>query len=107
MTVVFHYVLWYKGNQITMDIEPGNVFIVHYNFPTGQRRFSKYELSKGSTMSIPEAECTFIIPPMSMNRTVTLGYKVSYLIDLRRVYLKIVQVNIVLIISSKICYVQF
>lgn len=79
-------VLCYKENKVTMDIEPGDFFVVHYNFPSGEHKFSKDDLSKGSSMSIPEAKCSFRLPPISTTKGLTAKYKVSYFMNLHKVY---------------------
>ncbi|XP_056008222.1 uncharacterized protein LOC125665479 [Ostrea edulis] len=65
-----------EENKVTMDIEPGDFFVVHYNFPSGEHKFSKDDLSKGSSMSIPEAKCSFRLPPISTTKGLTAKYKV-------------------------------
>lgn len=60
-----------------MTIGPGELFVVHYEFPKCQKTFSKEEIRKGQTIIIPEAQCSVMIPPSDVDRDVTLTCKVS------------------------------
>ncbi|XP_062568425.1 uncharacterized protein LOC134230598 [Saccostrea cucullata] len=66
----------HERNKVTMTIEPGDIFVVHYEFPSGKKEFSKNELSKGVSMEIPEASCCFKIPPTEHSDSLTVKYKV-------------------------------
>lgn len=61
-----------------MEIVPGDIFVVHYKFPSGQKKFSEEEVRNGCTMDIPEAYATVTFPAESQERGVTVTYKVSF-----------------------------
>lgn len=58
-----------------MQIEPGEFLVVHYDFPTHEKTFSREDIKKGVTMSIPEANCSIKLPPSDRGRE-TIKFKV-------------------------------
>lgn len=60
-----------------MTIEPGELFIVHYEFPKYEKKFSKEEMKKGLAIKIPETHCSVTVPPSDVGSDVTITCKVS------------------------------
>lgn len=60
-----------------MTIEPGEYFVVYYNFPKVQKKVRKEEMRRGLTIPIPEAHCSVTVPPSDVGKDVTITCKVS------------------------------
>lgn len=60
---------------MSIQIEPGEFFVVHYAFPTYEKTFSREEVKRGVSMSIPEAHCSIKLPPSDGGRE-TIKFKV-------------------------------
>lgn len=60
-----------------MTIEPGELFIVYYEFPKRKKKMSKEEMKRGLKIPIPEAHCSVTVPPSDVGRDVTIMCKVS------------------------------
>lgn len=60
-----------------MTIEPGELCIVHYEFPKYEKKFSKEEMKRGLTIQIPGAPCSVTVPPSDVGRDVRIMCKVS------------------------------
>lgn len=60
-----------------MTIEPGEYFVVYYNFPKVQKKVRKEEMRRGLTIPIPEAHCSVAVPPSDVGKDVTITCKVS------------------------------
>uniref|UniRef100_K1R998 Uncharacterized protein n=1 Tax=Magallana gigas TaxID=29159 RepID=K1R998_MAGGI len=65
-----------EGNQVFMIIEPGELFIVYYEFPKRKKKMSKEEMKRGLTIPIPEAHCSVTVPPSDVGRDVTIMCKI-------------------------------
>lgn len=60
-----------------MTIEPGEYFVVYYNFPKVHKKVRKEEMRRGLTIPIPEAHCSVTVPPSDVGKDVTITCKVS------------------------------
>ena len=60
-----------------MEIVPGELFVVHYKFPSGQQKFDGDDLRNGVTMPIPNTHANLNFG-RSEEGDVTVEYKVSF-----------------------------
>ena len=60
-----------------MEIVPGELFVVHYKFPSGQQKFDGDDLRNGVTMHIPNTHANLNLG-RSEEGDVTVEYKVSF-----------------------------
>lgn len=58
-----------------MEIVPGEFFVVHYKFPSGEKKFSEEEVRNGVMMEILDTSATINLP-QSQKGGVTIKYKV-------------------------------
>ena len=60
-----------------MEIVPGELFVVHYKFPSGKQKFDREDLRNGITMPIPNTPANLNLG-RSEEGDVTVDYKVSF-----------------------------
>nr|XP_022305566.1 uncharacterized protein LOC111112394 [Crassostrea virginica] len=64
-----------EENKVEMEIVPGELFVVHYKFPSGKQKFDREDLRNGITMPIPNTPANLNLG-RSEEGDVTVEYKV-------------------------------